>query len=120
MLQLLWIETLLKLVFGLVLATVPLTAARLFGLSRPDSGFWPRLLGGVLIGLAGATFLEGWIKNAHGLGLGGCLIINLAAAAILFALLVLGKATDLRRGRLLLWGIVILLIVLSLLEVAHV
>ena len=86
MLQLLWIETLLKLVFGLVLASVPLTAAHLFGLSRPDSGFWPRLLGGVLIGLAGATFLEGWVKNAHGLGLGGCLVINLAAAAILFAL----------------------------------
>ena len=94
MLQLLWIETLLKLVFGLVLATVPLTAARLFGLSRPDSGFWPRLLGGVLIGLAAATFLEGWVKNAHGLGLGGCLVINLAAAAILFALLVLDKATE--------------------------
>ena len=36
--QLLWIETLLKLVPGLLLALAPLTTLRILGLPRPDTG----------------------------------------------------------------------------------
>lgn len=122
MLQLLWIETLLKLACGLVLTFVPLTAARIFGLPRPDTGFWPRMLGAVLIGLAGATFLDGWIKNAqgHGLGLGGCIIINLMMVSMLITLLVLDRAGNTRRGRALLWIVVALLVVISMFEISQI
>jgi len=39
------------------------------GLPRTETGFWPRLLGALLIGLAGATFLEGSSPGSRGLGL---------------------------------------------------
>ena len=54
--QLLWLETLLKLIPGLLLALAPLTTLRILGLPRPDTGFWPRLCGALLVGIAGALF----------------------------------------------------------------
>ncbi len=118
--QLLWIETLLKLGAGLVLALVPAPAARMLGLARAETAFWPRLLGSVLLGLAAATFLEGRVPGARGLGLAGCLLVNLSVAGMLAALLVLGRATPTRRGRAVLWALVALLVLLSLFEIAHV
>ena len=86
--QLLWLETLLKLVPGILLALAPLTTLRLLGLPRPDTGFWPRLCGAMLVGLAGALFLEG-TSRGHGLGLAGTIVINLCGGAVLATLLVL-------------------------------
>ena len=117
--QLLWIETLLKLASGLVLITAPLPAIRLLGLPRTESAFWPRLLGAVLMGLAAGTFLEGRI-GTRGMGLAGCLLVNLSVAGMLTTLLVLGRASTTRRGRLLLWALVAVLLGLSLLEIAFV
>jgi hypothetical protein len=116
--QLLWIETLIKLAGGLALALLPLTTARLLGLPAGTSGFWPRLLGAILIGLAGASFIEGSTAGSNGLGLGGSVTVNLASAGMLIALLVLGRAAALSRGRAILWGVAIALLVLSLLEIA--
>jgi hypothetical protein len=116
--QLLWIETLLKLAGGLTLVLLPLTTARLLGLPVAASGFWPRMLGAVLVGLAGATFVEGSTSGSKGLGLGGAVVVNLACAAVLSALLVLGRAAATSRGRVILWALVVLLSVLSLFEIA--
>lgn len=118
--QLLWIETLLKLAAGLPLLIAPGWTARALGLPRDATGFWPRMLGGMLVGLAVALVLEGWIGNVHGLGLAGALAIDLAAAATLATLLVLGKAAPTRRGRILLWLLAGLLVLLALLELAKV
>ncbi len=57
--QLLWLETLLKFSAGVLLAILPMMTVRLLGLPRPDSGFWPRVCGALLIGIAAALFLEG-------------------------------------------------------------
>jgi hypothetical protein len=54
--QLLWLETLLKFVPGLLLALAPLTTLRVLGLPRPETGFWPRLLERAI----GETFAEGF------------------------------------------------------------
>jgi hypothetical protein len=78
--QLLWLETLLKFVPGLLLALAPLTTLRVLGLPRPETGFWPRLCGALLIGIAGALFLEG-TSRGHGLSLAGCIVINLCGGA---------------------------------------
>lgn len=118
--QVLWIETLVKLAGGLVLSLAPLTAIRVLGLSRTDSSFWPRLLGALLIGLAGAAFLEGRYPGSHGLGVGGAVIVNLAGAAMLATLLALKVAAPSTRGRMVLWTLVALLLILSLLEIAHI
>lgn len=128
--QLLWIETLLKLAGGLTLALAPLTAIRVLGLPGTDSGFWPRLLGAVLIGLAAATFLEGRFGGTpRGLGIAGCFLVNLAAVAMLIAQLVLsqprlraasGRPPQTRRGQAVLWLLVCLLSLLIVFEIAHI
>jgi hypothetical protein len=116
--QLLWIETLLKLTGGLVLAIAPMSAVKLFGLPQTGTSFWPRLLGAVLIGLAGAMYLEARVPSSHGLGLAGCAVVNLTGAAMMAALLVTDTGPPSVRGRGLLWLLVILLAVLSTLELA--
>ncbi len=117
--QLLFIETVLKLVVGTLLLAVPGTVSRTLGLPRDPSGFWPRLLGATLLGLAAAAVLEGWIGRAHGLGVAGLLAIDLAVASGLASLLILGKAAQTRRGRILLWLAVAVLVLLALLELPH-
>jgi hypothetical protein len=116
--QLLWIETLLKLTGGLVLAIAPMSAVKVFGLPLTGTSFWPRLLGAVLIGLAVAMFLEARVTGSHGLGLAGCAVVNLAGAAMMAALLVVDAGPPSVRGRGLLWLLVIFLLVLSVLELA--
>ena len=74
MAQLLWIETLLRFFAGLVLLILPVAAARVLGLPLPQATLWPRMLGGLLVGMAGATLLEGSVAGSRGLGLGGPLL----------------------------------------------
>ena len=116
--QLLWLETLLKRAGGLSLLVAPVTLSRLLGLPLPGSSFWPRLLGAVLCGLAAATFIEGTRPGAGGLGIVGSVAINLTAAGVIGLLAGLGLGAETRRGRLVLWGLVLLLVVLVLFEIA--
>ncbi len=81
--QLLWIETLLKFSAGLMLVLAPLATIKLLGLPPASTGFWPRLLGALLIGIAGALFLEGSVPGSRGLGLAGCLVINFSAVSLM-------------------------------------
>jgi len=74
--QLLWIEACLKLAGGLALVTAPRGLARLRGLPSADDRFWPRLLGGVLIGLAAASLIEGRRPGAGGLGVAGSIAVT--------------------------------------------
>jgi hypothetical protein len=115
--QLLWIETLLKLSGGVTLALFPFTTARLLGLPVSAAGLWPRLLGAVLIGLAGAAFIEGSTPGSRGLGLAGAVLINLVSAAMLIVLLMLERAAATMRGRGALWALAIGLVILSLFEI---
>lgn len=115
--QLLWLETLLKIAPGLLLALAPLTTLRVLGLPRPDTGFWPRLCGALLVGMAGALFLEG-TSRGHGLGLAGCIIINLCGATVLATLLVLDRGPTSTRGRAVVWALVCALVTLSVFEIA--
>jgi hypothetical protein len=117
--QFLWIEACLKLAGGLMLVTAPRVLARLLGLPSADDRFWPRLLGAVLIGLAAASLIEGRRPGAGGLGLAGSIAINLAGAAMISALLILHRAGNTRRGRVLLGLLAALLVLLSLIEIAY-
>ncbi len=117
--QLLWIETLLKGSTGLLLVLAPLSTIRFLGLAPAQASFWPRLLGILLLGIAGAIFLEGSRPGSHGLGLAGCLIINFSAVLMLTVAMVLDKSPIAGRGRALLWALVIVLLWLCALELAN-
>ena len=117
--ELLVLEVLLKATAGTALLLMPLTVIKLFGLSRADSGFWPRLLGAVLIGIAGACYLEARFAGSKGLALGGAIVVNLAAAAAIALMLAVGGGAPSSRGRMALWLVVALLVALSLAEAAH-
>jgi hypothetical protein len=116
--QLLWIETLLKLCVGGLLLVMPLSVAKLLGLPQPQTPFWSRLSGAVLLGLAAATFLEGSVSGSRGLGLGGVILVNLSTAGVLTALQVLGRGSRTRRGGIVIWTTVVVLVGLALFEVA--
>ena len=117
--QLLWFETLLKLAGGAALLLAPLSVIKILGLPPSATGFWPRLLGVVLIGIAGAAFIEGAWAGSRGLGLAGLILINLASAAVLAMAALFGGGAQTRRGAFTLWALVVLLFVLALFEIAH-
>lgn len=116
----LYVDLLFKAGFGLALLLFPLLFCKVFGLPRPNTGFWPRILGASFLGQAGALFLEGAVPNTHGLGLGGALTINLSIAAILASMIILGAVGEKRRAQALLWLLVVVLVTLSLFELAYV
>ena len=91
---------------------------KIFGLPGRDTALWPRLLGASLAGMALAQLAEGGIAGSGGLGLAGTALINITCAASLAVLLITNQAAITRRGRLLLWCTVALLIVLSGVEIA--
>ncbi len=117
--QLLLTETLFKLAAGLVLLAAPGMTATILGLDRPTSGFWPRLLGAVLLGLAAATFIEQRLPGSKGLGLAGCVAVNLIAAFVIGSALAMKSAAPTRRGKLALWLLVAVLTTLGLVEIAY-
>jgi hypothetical protein len=118
--QLLWFEVVFKAAAGVLLVLLPLTAIRIAGLQRPESGFWPRLLGAVTIGIAAAVFITlNYPQARGGLGPAGLIPINLAGAGALIAPLIMGMAAPTRRGRLVILTGAVALLALAFLEIAH-
>lgn len=119
--QLLWFEVLLKAAAGLTLVLVPLTAIRMTGMQRPETGFWPRLLGAVVLGVAGAVFMTLHFPDAHGgLGPAGLIPINLAGAGAMIAPLIMGTAAPTRRGKIFILANAVVLLTLAFMEIAHI
>ena len=118
--QLLWLETLLKLSAGIVLVLFPISTSRLLGLPHANVGFWPRLVGVLLIGLAGAIYLEGshLLQLKHGgLGVAGLAFINLVGILGLLGAIIM-RLVKTTRGLVSLWALVAVLVVLVLVELA--
>lgn len=116
--QLLWIETLLKLSAGLVLVVAPQTVIKVFGLPRSEASFWPRLLGALLIGIAGALFVEGSQRGSLGLGLGGSVVVNLTGALMMGIMIAADAGPPSTRGRVLVGVLIAVLLLLSAIEMA--
>ena len=116
--QLFWLETLLKAAGGIVLLAFPVSVAKLLGLPHGNVGFWARILGILLIGVAAAIYLEASALSS-GLGFGGLVVINISAIVTIMALLILNQVKT-KRGNVVLWLLVGLLLVLTLFELAQV
>lgn len=116
--KILALELILKLSAGLLLLLVPRATSKIFGLPREQSALWPRLLGGVLVGLAGGVYLE--IAKIGGISIPACIMLNFVGAGTLITLLILNGAAPTWRGRTLLGLTALLLFGLGLVEVAYI
>jgi hypothetical protein len=59
------------------------------------------------------------MPGSHGLGLAGCIVINLLGAAVLASTLLVEAGPASARGRGLTWAVVLTLVLLSVLEFAN-
>ena len=116
--QLYWLEAILKSSAGLLLIAAPVTTAKLLGLPHGNVGFWARLLGITLIGIAAAIYIEATQPSGRGLGFAGLVVINIAFILTLMSLLIFKQVTT-WRGAAALWLIAGILLLLTLFEIAH-
>ena len=118
--QLFWAEVLLKGSAAFVLILAPVKVAAVLGLPSAGNGFWPRLVGALLLGITAVILLQGSMPIAKMLTPAGLLVINLATAAMLLSVLVLGTGPNTRRGTALLWVMTAGLALLSLVEISFI
>lgn len=118
--QILWAEITIKGAVGGILLLAPLIALSIAGLQKPDSGFWPRITGGLTLAIAASIWIGLQYPNARGsIGPAALVVINLTTAAVLIAALVMGAAATTRRGKLVAAACAALLLALGFLEIAH-
>ncbi len=118
--QILWAEIAIKAAIGIVLLLAPLSALAVAGIQKPDAGLWPRLVGALTLAVAASIWIGLQYPNARGsIGPAALVPINLFAAAILIAALVLGSAAPTRRGKFIVVVGAITVVALAFLEIAH-
>ena len=118
--QLLLAEVILKGSAGIILALGPGHASAMLGMPATGNGFWPRMVGALLLGLTAALLFQGFVPSVRMITPAGLIAINLCGAVMPVSLLVLGKASSTRRGNVLLWVITLNLILLSLFEISYI
>ena len=93
---------------GLPLLLAPRGTAKVLGLPSDESGFYQRVLGGVLTGVATALLVESKRESEDapiGLGRAGAITINVIGAGSVAGWLVASDTELPRRGRGMLWGV---------------
>jgi hypothetical protein len=104
--------------YVLFLLVIPKITINLFGLADDATTFWPRVLGagafGILMGVIAQD--QGWTKS--GIGLGGCVAINLTLAFALAAMMVVGPKMPTPRGAATIWGMAASHAVLGFVQIA--
>jgi hypothetical protein len=116
--SLLAVDAGINLVLGALLVAFPRALVSALGVPDAVQGFYPSILGGVLFGIGIALVIER-ARGASGLGLAGAASINLCGGLVLVGWLLFGSLALPLRGSLLLWGLAVILVVLSSFELAH-
>lgn len=118
---LLTVDGVINLLLGSLLVVFPRGLVRVLGVPEAASAFYPSVLGGVLVGIGVALLLERFAdrRRSGGLGLTGAVAINLCGGLVLAGWLVLAELAIPLRGRVFLWGLVLVLVGLSSFELAH-
>ena len=107
-----------NLLLGVLLVAFPAGLVEFLGIPSAESGFYPSVLGAVLIGIGIALIIERFRRGDYtaGLGLHGAASINLCAGVVLSAWLLFGNVDLPTRGFAVLWSLVALLVAISVLE----
>jgi hypothetical protein len=113
-------DAIINLILGVALLVFPSSLVSYLGVPHAHGAFYPNVLGGVLVGIAIALFIEArnTADNARGLGLPGAVAINLCGGTVLAAWLVWGGLELPLRGRVFLWSLVVILVGISSVELA--
>ena len=117
--KILMAELILKGGVGLCLLLLPITTARVFGLPHGQVGLWGRVVGALLVGIAGAVWVENDLKTVSGIGLGGLIAINIAGMVSLIVIAILSSPAT-KRGAIALWVTILVLFSLSILEIGQI
>jgi hypothetical protein len=112
------VDAAINLVLGFLLLIFSDGVVRLLGVPDAERYFYPNILGGVLFGIGIALLVEAFGKPGGlvGLGLGGAIAINLCGGLTLAAWLIFGALEIPVGGRIFLWGLVVVLVGISSVE----
>lgn len=112
------VDAAINLLLGFLLLIFSPQVVRLLGVPAAEHSFYPNVLGGVLLGIGIALLIECFrgADSLVGLGLGGAIAINLCGGLALIAWLIFGKLDIPTRGRVFLWSLATILVVVSGIE----
>jgi hypothetical protein len=118
--SLLTLDAAINLILGILLALFPRTLAAALGIPMPENAFYASILGAVLVGIGAALLLERYRARLRvtGLGVAGAMVINLFGAGALVLWLLAGSLDIPLRGRLILWGIAVVVLATAAMELA--
>ncbi len=115
--RLLLVDAIVNLILGGVLLAFPLGIGRPLGLPAAASGFYPSLLGAVLVGIGIALLLAR--AGRPGLGLDGAIAINSVGAGVLVVWLIASPPSMPLRGEILLWSVAVIVLAIGSVELVH-
>lgn len=110
------IDAIVNFILGILLLLFSPVTANFFGVPYAGSNFYPNILGAVFIGITIALLIEAFRngdKGFTGLGLTGAISINLCGGTVLALWLLFGDLELPLKGVLFLWGLVLVLVVIS-------
>ena len=112
------VDAAINLILGFLLLIFSPQVVQLLGVLPAEQSFYPNILGGVLFGIGIALLIECFRGSGRlvGLGLGGAIAINLCGGLVLTAWLIFGELGIPTGGRVFLWALAVILVVVSSIE----
>jgi len=113
------VDACINMVLGVLLLAFSPELVCFLGMPASSTRFYPNILGAVFIGITLALVVEAFRESGSekvGLGLIGAICINMCGGVVLAIWLLFGDLAIPLRGQVLLWGLVVVLLVVSLIE----
>ena len=112
------IDGIINVILGVLLLLFPFGISELLGVPKSTLNFYPTILGGVILGIGIALFIEryGSKSKIRGLGLGGAIVINICAATVLLIWLIINPFDLPLRGYVILWVIAAGVLLIGIIE----
>ena len=113
------VDSVVNVLLGLLLLIFPPSLVEWLGLPLPNSAFYVRILGAVILGIGIALAIEHRRKPSSslvGLGTGGAIAINLCGGGALVAHLAFGDLSLSTEGKIALWILAAIVVGLGVVE----